>query len=162
MIAKDIEKLYSIAINKNALPLKEIELYKFETGDPYIPQKTFYIRCAGDFGIGCKKLLDKFGLKPVAFIDEKLHGGFVEGVRVVSTEEYYKEQNGEEIIVANNKEWIEMVGELLTHGIQPENISVSWSGRYIFSVFKDAGNIAPYQDPDKLRARVKRILHLDI
>lgn len=153
-IACEIERLYNVPINESALPLEEIALYEFKTGKPYIPQKPFYIRCAGDFGIGCRNLLKQYGRSPVAFVDEFHCGEDIDGVPILSPSDYFKEQNGEEVIVANNKHWVDIAAELMAHGILPENIAVSWRGHYVFALFSGIGNYPPYAAPEKYKEKV--------
>jgi hypothetical protein len=149
-IIEVIEKQYSLSLLDKVLPLDEIALYNFNEGEPYLPIKPFYIRCAGDWGMKCHEFLNKKGLTPIAFIDEGKQGNFIDGIPIISMKQYLAEQCDSEVIVAVYK-LVEFAADLVVLGIPLNDISLSWDGRQIVSMADLNGSYPYYIDANKWR-----------
>lgn len=157
-IASEIESSCGISVLDNVLPLDEIALYHFEVGQPYRPKQPFYIRCAGDFGMKCMELLKKFGLRPIAFVDDKKAEkvGDIDGVPIITIEQYLSQRDDAEVIVAIGKYWPEVAAELVGRGVPLDRISLSWAGKYILSMADLSGNCPLYFEPVKYKKAIIR------
>lgn len=155
IIVKEMKKLYKIDFNNNALPLEEIALYAFEKRESYLPKRKFYIRCAGEWGRNCAKFLKVRGLTPIAFVDEDVEkqGSYIDGIFVISLEQYLQERVDSEIIVAV---WqlIDIAAELVAFRVAIEDISLAWAGRQIMHLEDLSGSYPYYNDPNKWRKEV--------
>ena len=157
LIAECIAREYGINVSDGVLPLSETALYDFTPNEtPYLPERPFYIRGAGEFGVKCLRLLRGYGLEPIAFIDDNKAKKFksIENVPVMSVEKFSSERKDCELIVAIGEYWPEAAAEHVCQGIPLERISLSWSGKYILSMANLAGNCPPYFVREKYKTAI--------
>lgn len=156
MVVEEIGKLYDLPFWKYALPLDEIKLYEFQGIESCIPKGSFYIRCAGEYGVKCLEFVHSAGLKPVAFIDadnQKI-GSKVNGVSIISVAQFLNERKDEKIIVAVSfPRIIAITSELLALKISIEDIFLSWdlTGKRIMKLSDLTGCTPHYFDAEKWR-----------
>lgn len=161
-IAKEVGNICKLSIFESALPLEEIALYEFEEKVSYLPQKSFYIRCAGEYGKNCLKFLRSKGLEPKAFIDENCIGLEREGIPVISLKQFLDERIEEEVIVAVSPvHMIDITAELITMGVSFKNISLSWDikGQKIIRLFDFRGCLPQYYSTNKWRENILKKSH---
>ena len=136
---------------------KEAELFGFPESEPYLPQKEFYIRCAGNNGKKCLAFLRSKGLEPVAFVEKDTlkSGTFVEGVKVISLEEFLNLKGNSEIIVAVWS-WMGITTDLIADGVSEDRISVSWgdTGSAIFHLSDMQGSLPMYYDRFRFKTEI--------
>lgn len=154
-VAKEIERLYNISVFQNKVPLEEVELYEMTDEDVYCPSKPFYIRCAGIRGRNCYSMMIHRGLSPLGFVDENkcYTGTGVNGIPVISVDEYIKNMDGTEIIVANT-DVVDITVDLINRGVDTENISISMANGYVTRLLDDKVKCNSYYDSSKTKRKI--------
>ena len=153
--------MYGYNLLKDAVSLTDICLYTHFNNPSVFPQGDFYIRCAGLYGMATLCYLEKNGLKPKAFVDsseEKIASG-VNGIKVISLEEYEDKYKDKDIIVSNMK-WDKIVVDLLDRGIKADHIYISYhiSGECIVRLSDLKGRIG-YYDWHSMKAGIMKLLY---
>lgn len=159
-VAEEIKDMYGLPIIDSALSLEEIALYDFAETESYLPSRTFYIRCAGEYGQRCLEYLREKGLEPKAFVDKDCNkqNSMMNDVPIISLEQFLKENIEGEIIVAVSSHLLDIVAELLAMGVDLENITLSWSisGRRLMRLSDLSGCRPHYSDAEKWRKEIVR------
>ena len=152
-----IENGYHISIFDHAIPLEEIALYQFKKFESYLPSKTVYIRCAGEWGQKCLFFLRARGIIPKAFVDEdiKKQQQLIGGIPVISVKQYLEERDNSEIIVAVGQ-IVEFAADLMACGVSLKEISLAWDGRQIMKLSDLSGCHPYYYDPHKWKKEIVR------
>ena len=160
-IANEIECMYNVSISKHVVPLEKIALYKIEEQEIYCPVKPFYIRCAGVRGRNCYSAMTHRGLHPMGFVDEdkKYVGKDINGIPVISVEQYMSIHEGTEIIVAN-VDVVDITVDLLNRGIQAEDISLSIDNGYVTRLMDSKKRDNCYYDGENIKKRIFKLAHL--
>ena len=155
-IAKVIGDMYNVTISKHIVSLDEIKLYKIKEESVYYPQKPFYIRCAGIRGRRCYFVMASHGFKPLAFVDEdkKYVGKDIDGIPVITVEQYIKQRTDTEIIVAN-VDMVNIAVDLLKKGVQAEDIILHFTNQCITKL-KDDMKADSYYDVSNIRNEILR------
>ncbi len=155
--AKLAEKLFDINYKNSELSDEETGLYPVIQDEAYLPKKKFYIRCAGNNGVKCLKFLRSKELEPAAFVENNPSkvGTTVEGIKVISLEEFLLLPDDSEIVVAVWT-WMKVTYDLIARGVSDERISVSWgdNGYDIFHLSDMVGSMPAYHDRLKLKKEV--------
>ena len=152
-IVCEIESMYGYELLKDAVSLSDISLYTRFNNPSIFPKGEFFIRCAGMYGLATLDYLEAKGYKPQAFVDsdtEKIESG-INGIKVISLEEYEHYHKDKDIIVSANK-WEQIVADLLSRGVEANHIYISYhiSGECIVRLSDLKGRIG-YYDWEKRR-----------
>ena len=152
MIAENIKVLYKFNVDENIADLSEIALYSFPSSKSYMPIKSVYIRCAGEYGMKCMEYLVSNGITPMGFIDEdpKKQGTKINGIDVLSPEDYSRHKENSEVIVAVHG-FITIAAAALRQGIPLENISIFFGGEKIMRLADLSGDCPYYYCSSKIR-----------
>ena len=148
-----LEEYYGISLSNGVVEEEATRYYTNQNfTKPYLPETPFFIRCAGDFGQACARFLQKYGLQPIAFIDnndeEKL------SIPIISERKYLQIERGEEIIVAKMSDWYKIIVDLCKSGVHLEKISIWFNEGKIFSFNKLRGNYPIWFNPHKEKERI--------
>lgn len=154
-IANVIEEMYGVHISEGEVPLEDIDLYQIDEMELEYPSGKFYIRCAGLFGQNCLRIVRKAGLEPEAFIDMDPHiiGTKVQGIPVISVDQFLSECRDSEVIVAN-AELIDIAADLIKRGFSKNNVYLLITNGFLTRLVGKGKKALSYYDGGIIKQKI--------
>ena len=122
--------------------------------------KAIYIYGAGEWGKTCLKLLNEFGMNPLAFldIDENKWDNHINNIPIQSPEQVLPDRHNCQIIFAL-ADYVQPIANYLQKGFRKENLIFAFRGEFLFNYIDGHGRLPFYFDHEKLKKSIEQRLY---